>query len=211
MILCNKREEYMKKNLNDLPNNKDLENNTTIHAKVKRTKVYLVLKIISILLLLGSLTMIILSFTLDGEQDTYFGLRMGGFLCLPISIFLLFIAFLPNIQSAMIKTNKYIIDKNKENLKEISQQHAEISSIGAKKIAKSITEGVLEQKEVQTKTDSTSSVETITCQDCGEKNEAGSKFCSNCGKSLDTAKYCANCGKKIENDDKFCPHCGQKQ
>ena len=44
-----------------------------------------------------------------------------------------------------------------------------------------------------------------------EKNEKGSKFCSKCGKSIETEKVCSNCGKKIENNDNFCPHCGQKQ
>ena len=45
----------------------------------------------------------------------------------------------------MIKTNKYVIDKNKEDLKDISQQSGEISALGAKEVAKSVTKGVMEE------------------------------------------------------------------
>mgnify|MGYP001851781291 FL=1 len=170
----------MEENLNNAPNENE-QNNAPVDAKVKKPKMYLILKIVAIILLLGSLTMIILSFTLGDEMDSNFGLRMGGFLCLPICIFLMFIAFLPNIQRAMIKTNKYVIDKNKEDLKDISQQSGEISALGAKEVAKSVSKGVME--EVQPDNNLADKNEKqIFCKHCGQKIDADSKFCSHCGK-----------------------------
>ena len=125
--------------------------------------------------------MIILSFTLDGEMDSNFGLRMGGFMCLPICVFLLFIAFLPNIQRTMIKTNKYIINQNKEDLKKISQQSGEISALGAKEVAKSVTESVMEQTNTQMQS-LTQTDKQIFCKHCGKSIDADSKFCTHCGK-----------------------------
>lgn len=169
----------MEENLNNVPNENE-QNNTPVDTKVKKPKMYLILKIVAIILLIGSLTMIILSFTLGDEMDSNFGLRMGGFLCLPICVFLMFIAFLPNIQRAMIKTNKYVIDKNKEELKGISQQSGEISALGAKEVAKSVTEGVIE--EVKSGSFADQSEKQIFCKHCGQKIDADSKFCSHCGK-----------------------------
>lgn len=89
-------------------------------------------------------------------------------------------------------------------LKETTEYIAPAVNKSVGGLAESISEGIVSGKAKE-------KTETITCQECGEKNEKGSKFCSNCGKSLDTEKFCSNCGKKIENDDNFCPHCGQKQ
>ena len=81
----------------------------------------------------------------------------------------------------MIKTNKYVIDKNKEDLKDISQQSGEISALGAKEVAKSVTKGVME--EVQPDNNLADKKEKqIFCKHCGQKIDADSKFCSHCGK-----------------------------
>lgn len=177
----------MKENLNNLTPNENNQGNpsedtqSTKTTSPKTPKMYLILKIVAIILLLGAITMIVLSFTLGDEMDSNFGLRMGGFLCLPICVFLMFIAFLPNIQRAMIKTNKYVIDKNKEDLKDISQQSGEISALGAKEVAKSVTKGVME--EVQPDNNLADKNEKqIFCKHCGQKIDADSKFCSHCGK-----------------------------
>ena len=141
----------------------------------KKPKTFLVLKIVSILLLIGSVTMITLSFTLGKEMGDNFALRMGGFLCLPISVFLLFLAFLPNIQKTMIKTSKYVISNSKTDLEEISRQSGEISSLGAKEVAKSITQIVTEQQKV-------AQADKMFCKHCGQAIDSDSKFCPHCGK-----------------------------
>ena len=47
----------------------------------------------------------------------------------------------------------------------------------------------------------------ISC-DCGAKNLASSKFCSNCGKAL--VKTCPNCNQVVDSNANFCNVCGAK-
>lgn len=56
------------------------------------------------------------------------------------------------------------------------------------------------------------------CPYCGTKNLTSSKFCKECGKSVNgtneqyeiqkQTKYCENCGKKIDKKAEICPKCG---
>jgi class 3 adenylate cyclase/tetratricopeptide (TPR) repeat protein len=46
----------------------------------------------------------------------------------------------------------------------------------------------------------------VICANCGTPNEAGRKFCAECGKSLGVA--CANCGTVNAAGVKFCGECG---
>jgi class 3 adenylate cyclase/predicted ATPase len=46
----------------------------------------------------------------------------------------------------------------------------------------------------------------VTCTNCGTPNEAGRKFCAECGKPLGAA--CANCGTLNAATVKFCGECG---
>lgn len=47
------------------------------------------------------------------------------------------------------------------------------------------------------------------CQNCGNKNAIGSKFCGSCGSALSNKKFCTNCGASIGTEAKFCSSCGQ--
>jgi class 3 adenylate cyclase/tetratricopeptide (TPR) repeat protein len=47
----------------------------------------------------------------------------------------------------------------------------------------------------------------MNCSNCGTENEAGRKFCKECGTAL--AVVCANCGTPNAPDAKFCGDCGQ--
>ena len=47
----------------------------------------------------------------------------------------------------------------------------------------------------------------ISC-DCGTKNPASSKFCSNCGKTL--VKTCPSCQQIVDGNANFCNVCGAK-
>jgi membrane protease subunit (stomatin/prohibitin family) len=52
-------------------------------------------------------------------------------------------------------------------------------------------------------------VETITCPNCQAKVVAGSKFCPNCGKQIQTATVtCPKCGHENAEGAKFCVNCG---
>ncbi len=49
----------------------------------------------------------------------------------------------------------------------------------------------------------------LQCRKCGEMNEEGDKFCSNCGEKLVVAKInCYSCNALIDENVKFCPNCG---
>lgn len=51
--------------------------------------------------------------------------------------------------------------------------------------------------------------ETIACKKCGNLNENGVKFCSNCGEKLATTKIeCYSCKTLVDDNMKFCPNCG---
>lgn len=52
-------------------------------------------------------------------------------------------------------------------------------------------------------------IEGIICFKCGNENPKGSKFCTNCGSSLNLKKFCNNCGASINSDSKFCSECGR--
>lgn len=46
------------------------------------------------------------------------------------------------------------------------------------------------------------------CANCGEKNEAGSLFCEECGQSLLTTDKCNNCGEPLVEGSDICENCG---
>ena len=50
----------------------------------------------------------------------------------------------------------------------------------------------------------------VACPNCGTRNAATAKFCSNCGTSLvaPTAVTCPQCGTQSAPGTKFCPNCG---
>ena len=48
----------------------------------------------------------------------------------------------------------------------------------------------------------------LTCPACGTVNNAGMKFCGNCGKPL--SANCPNCGAPLAAGVKFCGNCGHK-
>jgi len=48
------------------------------------------------------------------------------------------------------------------------------------------------------------------CPSCGTPNAAGAKFCSNCGAKLGVAAKCPECGADLEAGVKFCASCGHK-
>ncbi|NOU94677.1 SPFH domain-containing protein [Paenibacillus sp. LMG 31456] len=49
----------------------------------------------------------------------------------------------------------------------------------------------------------------LACKKCGEMNDAGSKFCCNCGEKLIIAQIaCYSCSTLIDENVKFCSNCG---
>jgi len=50
----------------------------------------------------------------------------------------------------------------------------------------------------------------VPCPKCGTVNAAGAKFCSNCGTPLQETVKCSKCGTESPKGTKFCPNCGTK-
>lgn len=54
----------------------------------------------------------------------------------------------------------------------------------------------------------------ITCPNCGNKQEAGSKFCFQCGRKLieepSEERNCPHCGAKVKDGMLFCMECGTR-
>lgn len=92
---------------------------------------------------------------------------MPGIMCIFFAIPLLIMGFLPNIQKTSIEIMKYTQEENKQDLKDISNNSAEISGEAITNVVKAVKNG-FEDK--------------MFCKHCGEKIDANSKFCNHCGK-----------------------------
>ena len=54
--------------------------------------------------------------------------------------------------------------------------------------------------------------QTVPCPSCGKPNQAGMKFCNECGAKMETAKVpCVKCGAELREGAKFCSDCGASQ
>lgn len=100
---------------------------------------------------------------------TLFG-AIGGALTFMLVMPLAYLAqfyILKHMGKAAVKVQKSIIEENKEDLKDVANASAEISSEAITKTTRAVKKG-LEDK--------------IYCKHCGDKIDADSKFCNSCGK-----------------------------
>ena len=52
-------------------------------------------------------------------------------------------------------------------------------------------------------------VQGVPCPKCGAANQPGSKFCSQCGETMELEKTkCGSCGAEVQSSSKFCSECG---
>jgi len=133
--------------------------------KTKIPKAFIVIRIIGFILL----AVAVCSFIAAGVADIFALFPVGG-VGLVIGIFLTIVSFMPNLQKLAIKTSKYIIEENKQDLKDISSSGAEIVSEGVTKVTKAVKKGLTEDDS-----------EKMYCKYCGGKIDKDSKFCSFCG------------------------------
>lgn len=111
----------------------------------------------------------ILAFSNFGGNGGLF--MLGGFLgCFGIFIGVssLMIGFRPEMSKMGIQTTKYIQQDNKEDFKEMANTTADIAEEAISKVARSIKEGLDEEK--------------MYCKHCGTLIDADSRFCNKCGK-----------------------------
>lgn len=53
---------------------------------------------------------------------------------------------------------------------------------------------------------------TVACPTCGKQNNAGAKFCADCGGKMEVAQVpCVKCGAQLREGAKFCSECGSTQ
>lgn len=151
------------------------------HARKK-----LILRIVGCCMIVAGLALAITgminAFSFDEDAPNLFWMTMIGFPVLVIGIFLLLLSFQRAIASYAKNEAVPVVN---ETAKEIAPAVQAIA--GAAR-------GGLE--------------EGIVCPACGAKNDAGAKFCDNCGKPL--CKTCPACGEKNDADAKFCDGCGSK-
>ena len=110
----------------------------------------------------------ILAFSNFGGNGGLF--MLGGFLgCFGIFIGVssLMIGFRPEMSKMGIQTAKYIQQDNKEDFKEMANTTADIAEEAISKVARSIKEGLDEEK--------------MYCKHCGTLIDADSRFCNKCG------------------------------
>ena len=89
-------------------------------------------------------------------------------ICFILGIVCLLIGFTPEINKAVIKTSRHILDETKEDLKDIADISADVSKDAVKTVARAVKDGIDEEK--------------TFCKHCGKEIDKGSKFCQYCGK-----------------------------
>jgi hypothetical protein len=136
----------------------------------KKPKHFFIFKILGILgILLGILGVIL---TITGFNDFESNRFMIGTMLTPFALFIgiscTIIGFRPEIEKNNIQTTRYIQEENKEELKDIANNSADIMENAVSQTASAVKNGLKEN--------------TLFCKYCGEKIDADSKFCKHCGK-----------------------------
>ena len=141
--------------------------------KTKEPKHFLTFRIIGFCSLAVGIILIILGCVVfrmpfgNGTTENFALLVPGMFLtvsCAPC----LFIGFAPKISKMQVESAKYMQQSNKDDLTDIANTSADISSEAISKSAKAIKSGLNETK---------------FCKHCGAKIDIDSKFCKDCGKA----------------------------
>lgn len=140
---------------------------------MKKPKIFLFLKILAPVLLISGIVLIVLGTavypeTFDGHSVApNAALFAPGMILLPFAIFCFIYAFIPEMNKTNIQTVKYLQQDNKEDLKEIADASAEITSDAFTKTTSAIKKGLKDSK---------------YCKHCGKAIDADSKYCKDCGK-----------------------------
>lgn len=140
---------------------------------MKKPKIYLVLKILAPIMLIGGIVLIVLGTAIYPEMFNGHSVAPNAALFAPgmiiafLSIPCFIFAFLPQINKTAIQTMIYIQQENKEDLKEMADTTADITGDAITKTASAIKNGLKETK---------------FCKHCGKKIDMDSKYCNSCGK-----------------------------
>ena len=134
---------------------------------------FLILKILALIFLGATITGIVLSVKGFGDFESN-NFMIGGILTC-FGFFLTFtcaiIGFSPEIKKLSIKTHKYQIEENKQDLTDIANATADITKGAVQTTASAVKEGFTSPDEPQ-----------MYCKHCGAQIDANSRFCKVCGK-----------------------------
>jgi hypothetical protein len=134
-----------------------------------KPKYFIIFKIVGFIGIILAIAGFVLTFVGFGDFESN-NFMIGGLMAafgLFIGVSGLMIGFRPEITKASTQSIKYIQQENKEDLKDIASNAAEIASEAITKTATAIKSG-LDDK--------------MFCKHCGEKIDSDSKFCNKCGK-----------------------------
>ena len=113
--------------------------------KDTKPKIFLVLKIVGFSLAVAGVVLLILGIATPDPSSSNslfagtaqkMGVIFGGAACLIISISLIFAGFTPSIKRIQVKTTKYIVSDNKEDLTDIATDAADIAEPALSKLKK---------------------------------------------------------------------------
>ncbi len=140
--------------------------------KNQEPKFFKVLRIVAPILLIAGICFIIATVsTYDGIGTTKWGLLAPGIILTFFAFPAFFIGFLPKMAKGMAKTNIYLTkeiqQEHKEDLREMANTSADISSEAITKTTRAIKKGIKDTK---------------FCKHCGAEIDADSTFCKSCGK-----------------------------
>ena len=141
--------------------------------KQQKPIIFLILKILAPLFLAAAITGIVLSVKGFGDFESN-NFMLGGILT-TFGFFLTFacaiFGFSPEIRNLSVKSQKYHIEENKQDLTDIANATADITKGAVKTTARAVKEGFTEPTEPQ-----------MYCKHCGAQIDANSRFCKVCGK-----------------------------
>ena len=108
------------------------------------------------------------------NNTIFYILFYGGFVLAGIILILaIIITVSPKARAKwmgkQIEATKYMMDDQKENIKDISTNMADATKDGIKTTAKAIKDGLTEE-------------DTVYCKHCGASIDTDSTFCKKCGK-----------------------------
>ena len=137
--------------------------------KNQKPQHFLVFKILGFAFLIVVIAGFVLIFKGFGNFENN-NFMIGGFI-VTFGVFLTFIflvrGFSPEIAKMRAKSIRYIQQQNKEDLTEIANTSADISSEAITKTAKAVKKGLKD---------------TMFCKHCGAQIDSDSTFCKSCGK-----------------------------
>lgn len=145
-------------------------------SKIEEPKVYRVLRILGFTLLAAGIGLIVAGIIISQDIDPFessldFTLIAIGMFTVVASIGITIGGFTPKMSALSARTDRYVQEISKRDLKAVADIKADIASEAISKTVKAIKDGVDDKV-----------VDTMFCKYCGKEIDHDSTFCKFCGK-----------------------------